>query len=104
MPELTTISPSRSTMANCWLAFARCWLSSARDVLVSIRARSLGEILAGRIAFFAVLAMLAQVAIVFANYYWNDGELSRLLIERETEQLAGGISGPSEQPFFALPD
>lgn len=71
---------------------------------MSIRARSLGEILVGRIAFFAVLAMLAQVAIVFGNYYWNDGELSRLLIERETEQLAGGISGPSEQLFFALPD
>jgi two-component system, OmpR family, sensor histidine kinase QseC len=63
----------------------------------------LGSILARRIAFFAVLAMLLQLAVVFSDYYWNDGELSRLFVEQETERLADGIEGTEASTRFHLP-
>ncbi len=53
---------------------------------------TLGAILARRIAFFAVLAMVLQLAVIFSDYYWNVGELSRLFVEQETERLASGIA------------
>ncbi|ODN68672.1 ATP-binding protein [Methylobrevis pamukkalensis] len=60
----------------------------------------LGSILARRIAFFAILAMIVQLAVVVSDYYWNDDELSRLFVERETEGLAAGLGNGS----FRLPD
>jgi signal transduction histidine kinase len=65
--------------------------------------RPLGSILARRIAFFAVLAMLLQLAVVFSDYYWNDGELSRLFVEQETERLAGGVDVTHANVQFHLP-
>lgn len=65
---------------------------------------TLGAILARRIAFFAVLAMLLQLANVFADYYWNVGELSRLFVEQETERLASGITVDSGSVNYSLPD
>ncbi len=65
---------------------------------------ALGAILARRIAFFAVLAMLLQLANVFSDYYWNVGELSRLLVEQETDRLASGITVAAGSVSYNLPD
>ncbi|QWW69798.1 ATP-binding protein [Rhizobium sp. WYJ-E13] len=59
---------------------------------MSLKSPTLGAILARRIAFFAVLAMVVQLAVIFSDYYWNVGELSRLFVEQETERLASGIT------------
>lgn len=69
------------------------------------RARpTLGSILTRRIAFFAVLAMLVQLIVVFADYYWNVGELSRLYVEQETERLASGITVENGTVRYTLPE
>jgi len=68
-----------------------------------VKIRPLGVIVASRIALFAGLAMVAQLALVFADYYWNDDELSRLLVERETTRLADGLSLGDGKVSFALP-
>lgn len=65
---------------------------------------TLGAILTRRIAFFAILAMLLQLVIVFTDYYWNVGELSRLFVEQETERLAAGIVAEDSSVRYALPD
>lgn len=65
---------------------------------------TLAAILTRRIAFFAVLAMLVQLVVVFSDYYWNDGELSRLFVEQETGRLASGVGGTSGQPTYRLPE
>jgi two-component system, OmpR family, sensor histidine kinase QseC len=65
---------------------------------------SLTTILTRRIAFFAALAMLVQLAVVFTDYYWNVGELSRLFVEQETERLAAGIEPAGSDIGFRLPD
>lgn len=64
---------------------------------------ALATILTRRIVFFAVLAMLVQVAVVFSDYYWNVGELSRLFVEQETERLVSGIGNIGEGPTYRLP-
>lgn len=66
---------------------------------------TLGAILARRIAFFAVLAMVLQLAVIFSDYYWNVGELSRLFVEQETERLASGIAVEENGTIrYRLPD
>jgi signal transduction histidine kinase len=65
---------------------------------------ALATILTRRIAFFAVLAMFVQLMVVFSDYYWNDGELSRLFVEQETARLADGVSGSGASLTFALPE
>ena len=65
---------------------------------------TLGAILARRIAFFAIFAMVLQLAIVFSDYYWNVGELSRLFVEQETERLAAGIAVEDAGIRYRLPD
>ncbi|ARM11240.1 MULTISPECIES: sensor histidine kinase [Rhizobium] len=65
---------------------------------------TLGAILARRIAFFAILAMFLQLAIVFSDYYWNVGELSRLFVEQETERLVAGITVEDGSIRYRLPD
>ncbi|WP_431323069.1 sensor histidine kinase [Rhizobium sp. YTU87027] len=65
---------------------------------------TLGAILTRRIAFFAVLAMILQLVVIFSNYYWNVGELSRLFVEQETERLASGISVEDKNVRYQLPD
>jgi signal transduction histidine kinase len=61
-------------------------------------------ILTRRIAFFAVLAMVLQLAVIFSDYYWNVGELSRLFVEQETERLASGITIDGQGVQYRLPD
>lgn len=65
---------------------------------------TLGGILARRIAFFAVLAMVLQLAVIFSDYYWNVGELSRLFVEQETERLASGIAVTDASVSYELPE
>ncbi len=65
---------------------------------------TLGAILTRRIAFFAVLAMLVQLAVVFSDYYWNVGELSRLYVEQETERLSAGVSVDHGSIRYTLPE
>ncbi|WP_244506685.1 ATP-binding protein [Phyllobacterium sp. YR620] len=59
--------------------------------------------MARRIVLFAILAMLAQLLIVLADYYWNDEELGRLLVEQEVSELAKGIGTGGTSPTFDLP-
>ncbi|MBB5575946.1 two-component sensor histidine kinase [Rhizobium sp. BR 318] len=47
--------------------------------------------------------MLVQLAVVFSDYYWNVGELSRLFVEQETERLASGIGNSGGEPTYQLP-
>lgn len=49
--------------------------------------RPLWQIAAIRIVFFGLIAALAQMALVVADYYFNDEELGRLLIEQQVDQL-----------------
>ncbi|KWV42885.1 histidine kinase [Rhizobium altiplani] len=65
---------------------------------------TLGAILTRRIAFFAVLAMFLQLCVIFSDYYWNVGELSRLFVEQETERLASGITVDEKGARYQLPD
>lgn len=65
---------------------------------------SLVATLAGRIVVFTLIAMAAQLAIVLANYYFDDVELGNLIVERETAMLAAGLSGADERWTFRLPD
>ena len=71
---------------------------------MSGRSPTLGAILARRIAFFAVLAMVVQLAVIFSDYYWNVGELSRLFVEQETERLASGIAVEDGAVRYWLPE
>lgn len=68
-----------------------------------LKSPTLGAILARRIAFFAVLAMVVQLAVIFSDYYWNVGELSRLFVEQETERLASGIEVEDGTIRYRLP-
>ncbi|WFU13440.1 two-component sensor histidine kinase (plasmid) [Rhizobium sp. CB3090] len=47
--------------------------------------------------------MLVQLAVVFSDYYWNVGELSRLFVEQETDRLASGIGNIGGEPAYQLP-
>ncbi|MFS8112249.1 two-component sensor histidine kinase [Rhizobium jaguaris] len=65
---------------------------------------TLGTILTRRIAFFALLAMVLQLAVVVFDYYWNVGELSRLFVEQETQRLAAGIAVTNGGVSYELPE
>nr|WP_245485942.1 HAMP domain-containing sensor histidine kinase [Rhizobium leguminosarum] len=65
---------------------------------------TLATILTRRIAFFAMLAMLVQLAVIFSDYYWNVGELSRLFVEQETERLASGVGDTNGGVTYRLPE
>lgn len=56
-----------------------------------------------RIAFFAAVAMVAQLAGVFMDYWSDDQNLGRLAIELETDKLAKGVSVQNGQAVYALP-
>ena len=49
---------------------------------------SLIAVVSKRILLFALTAMVLQTGIVFADYWFDDAELGRLLIERETQSVA----------------
>jgi len=67
------------------------------------RAPSLVALVVRRIAFFAALAMLAQLAGIFWEYWFDDQTLERYAIEMETEALAKGISAENGRATFQLP-
>ena len=71
------------------------------------RRKRLAGLVARRILAFALLAMLLQVAMVFARYWFDDEELGYILIERETEAIAalvhrasGVLTLDPEAPVF----
>jgi len=66
-------------------------------------APSLVGLVVRRIAFFAALAMIAQLAGVFLEYWSDDQTLERYAIERETEALAQGVSVENGRAAFHLP-
>lgn len=67
--------------------------------------RPLWQIAAMRIVFFGLIAALAQMALVVTDYYFNDEELGRLLIERQVEQLGEGQAmGGGRVTRYSLPD
>ncbi|MGV4796694.1 ATP-binding protein [Rhizobium sp. F40D2] len=65
---------------------------------------TLTAILTRRIVFFAMLAMLVQLAVIFSDYYWNVGELSRLYVEQETERLVSGVGSRDGAVSYRLPE
>ncbi|KKB75863.1 hypothetical protein VW35_19065 [Devosia soli] len=66
--------------------------------------RPLWQIAAIRIVFFALIAALAQMVLVIADYYFNDEELGRLLIEQQVDRLGEGQSTEGGVTRYALPD
>jgi signal transduction histidine kinase len=67
------------------------------------RKTSLVGLVLRRIAFFAALAMIAQLAGVFAKYWSDDQTLERYAIEMETGALAKGVLTQEGRAAFALP-
>ncbi|MFT0858582.1 sensor histidine kinase [Ancylobacter sp. G4_0304] len=67
-------------------------------------ARPLGALVARRIVLFTLLAMLVQLGFVVAQYAADTGNLSRLLLERETAALAEGFSIRQSTLSYELPE
>ncbi|WGD29089.1 ATP-binding protein [Ancylobacter sp. WKF20] len=66
--------------------------------------RALGVLVAQRIVLFTLLAMLAQLVAVVAEYAADPDNLSRLLLERETQALAEGFSLNGSALRYELPE
>lgn len=64
---------------------------------------SLSQILARRVALFALLAMLVQVTVVFVDYYFDDARLAALMIESEASRLVHGVTGAPGELTYRLP-
>ena len=69
-----------------------------------IRRPGLVQTIAWRIVFFALVAMAAQLVIVFADYYFDDAELGSLMIEHETAILAQGVDEHDGNWTFRIPE
>lgn len=52
---------------------------------------SLIGIVARRIIAFSLIAMAIQIGVVFADYWFDDDKLSVLMLQQETENLAGYV-------------
>lgn len=63
----------------------------------------LGRIVATRIVLFAAIAMLGQLAAVLWDYASDPDDLARMVMAREARALAGGVTGATGAPSFALP-
>jgi signal transduction histidine kinase len=53
---------------------------------------SLIDIVARRVIAFSLLAMLLQIGVVFADYWFDDDKLSVLMLQQETETLSRAIT------------
>lgn len=53
---------------------------------------SLIGIVARRVIAFSLLAMILQIGVVFADYWFDDDELSVLMLQEETETLSTAIA------------
>ncbi|WP_374544835.1 sensor histidine kinase [Rhodoblastus sp.] len=71
---------------------------------MSRRAPSLIALVVRRIVLFAAMAMAAQVAGVFLDYWYDTATLGRLAIELETTALAPGLSGTKGHFFYQIPE
>ncbi|WP_018391514.1 HAMP domain-containing sensor histidine kinase [Ancylobacter sp. FA202] len=67
------------------------------------KGRALGVLVARRIILFTLLAMVAQLIAVVAEYAGDPDNLSRLLLERETQTLAEGFTLTGTGLRYALP-
>jgi signal transduction histidine kinase len=68
-----------------------------------MRPPTLFRLVARRILGFALLAMAIQIGVVFADYWFDDGELGRLMVDRETGRLAEGVRRHDGVLGFRLP-
>ncbi len=66
-------------------------------------AATLSHTIAKRIVLFAGLAMLIQVGIVLADYYFDDTQLAALMIQSESRALVKGLSVESGELRYAIP-
>ena len=66
--------------------------------------RPLWQIAAIRILIFGMLAALAQMIVVISDYYFNDEELGRLLIERQVDMLSEGLTVTPDRMTYVPPD
>jgi signal transduction histidine kinase len=64
---------------------------------------SLSRVIASRIMLFAGLAMVIQVVVVLADYYFDDTQLAAMMIERESRALAQGVSVDADRLRFHVP-
>ncbi len=70
----------------------------------SARPQTLIRIITLRITVFAALAMAVQAVLVFADYYYDNEQLTTLIIERETGKLSKGFERPRNEAPYKLPD
>lgn len=68
------------------------------------KAPTLSTVVVRRLVLFSALAMLAQLAVVWAGYLSNDQELGHLAIEHESNALAAGIVRDEKNLSFTLPE
>lgn len=66
--------------------------------------RPLWQLAAIRIVIFGLLAALAQMIVVFSDYYFNDENLGRLLVEQQVDRLGEGITSVSGKIGYTLPE
>ncbi len=72
--------------------------------LATGKQRSLVRVVARQIILYALIAMGLQVAIVVVEYYCDDAELARLMVEAEASALSGGLSSDKDGLRYELPD
>jgi signal transduction histidine kinase len=68
-----------------------------------VKANGLASVVFRRIVLFASLAMIAQLAGVVAEYWFDKQQTVQLALERETSTLFKGFSQSAEGPRFDLP-
>ncbi|WP_027997703.1 sensor histidine kinase [Sinorhizobium arboris] len=61
---------------------------------------SLIGIVARRVIAFSLLAMILQIGVVFADYWFDDDELSVLMLQEETETLSAAIAKQDGEVTF----
>lgn len=66
--------------------------------------RPLIRIIAGQIALYALVAMGLQVVIVFVEYYRDDANLARLVVEAEASRLMAGLTQRDGTLRYELPE
>ncbi|MCW6512810.1 sensor histidine kinase [Lichenifustis flavocetrariae] len=67
------------------------------------RPSSLTRIIGARILVFALLAMVVQVAVVLADYYFDNPKLASLMIQGESEALLKGVSLSADGLTYTVP-
>ncbi len=67
------------------------------------RPPALSRIIGSRIIAFAFLAMVVQVVVVLADYYFDDAQLATLMIQSESGALLKGLSIEQGVLHYAVP-